>query len=43
MIPYAVTNFQKLVTTTVGVMNAIPFAAKLDPPKVVTFIVIFIG
>ena len=34
MVPYAVGDFQKLVTVFVGVVYAVALAAKLNPPEI---------
>ena len=40
MIPNAVADLEKLVAASVGLVEAIPFAADLDPPEVIVLVVI---
>ena len=43
MIPYAVTDLEQFIPTAICVVDAVPFSAQFDPPKIVILIVVFVG
>ena len=43
VIPHAVADFQKFVAAPVRIVQAVPFAAQLDPPEIILKVVILVG
>ena len=43
VVPHAVADLQQLVAAAVGIVDAVPLAAQLDPPEVVGLVVVLIG